>query len=155
MSAGVGELDAERASLVTDPPNPNLALRQYLVADPNGSLTPIFDAASWGSAARNDASWGAASWGAASWGTASWGAASWGAASWGAASWGTASWGTASWGTASWGTASWGTASWGDTTVADNAGDELGPVPLLTPTEQTKAEAELGITINEDGSIAG
>jgi serine protease AprX len=150
LSVGVGELDAAKAALVTNPPNPNLALEQFLIADPNGSSTPVFDAASWGSAARSDASWGAASWGAASWGTASWGAASWGAASWG-----TASWGTASWGTASWGAASWGTASWGDTTVADNAGDDLGPTPLLNPTEEAQAETELGITINEDGSISG
>jgi serine protease AprX len=155
LSVGVGEIDAARANDVTNPPNPNLALNQFLVADPNGGSTPVFDAASWGSAARADASWGAASWGAASWGAASWGAASWGAASWGAASWGTASWGTASWGTASWGTASWGAASWGDTTVADNAGDELGPTPLLNPTEAAQAETELGITINEDGSISG
>jgi serine protease AprX len=153
LSVGVGELDAAQAALVTNPPNPNLALNQFLVADPNGGSTPVFDAASWGSTARNDASWGAASWGAASWGAASWGAASWGAASWGAASWGTASWGTASWGTASWGAASWGAASWGDTTVADNAGDELGPVQLLDPVEEAQAEAELGITISPDGSI--
>jgi serine protease AprX len=150
LSTGVGEVDASRALKASDPPNPNLALDRFLTPDPNGGPTPVFDAASWGSAARTDASWGAASWGAASWG-----AASWGAASWGAASWGTASWGTASWGTASWGDASWGTASWGDTTVADNAGDELGPVPLLTPAEEAQAEAELGITINEDGSISG
>ena len=150
LSVGVGEVDAARADDVTNPPNPNLALNRYLVADPNGSSTPVFDAASWGSAARSDASWGAASWG-----DASWGAASWGAASWGTASWGTASWGTASWGTASWGAASWGAASWGDSAVADNAGDELGPTPLLNPDEEAQAEAELGITINEDGSIAG
>jgi serine protease AprX len=155
LSVGVGEIDAARADDVTNPPNPNFALNRFLVPDPTGGSTPVFDAASWGSAARTDASWGAASWGAASWGAASWGAASWGAASWGAASWGTASWGTASWGAASWGAASWGAASWGDTTVADNAGDDLGPVQLLNPVEEAQAEAELGITINEDGSIAG
>jgi serine protease AprX len=156
LSEGVGEVDLSRAVKLTDPPpNPNLALQRFLTVDPTGSSTPVFDAASWGSAARSDASWGAASWGAASWGTASWGSAAWGAASWGAASWGTASWGTASWGTASWGAASWGTASWGDTTVADNAGDDLGPVQLLDPVQEAEAEAALGITINEDGSIAG
>ncbi len=150
LSMGVGEVDVSRAVKLTDPPNPNLALDQFLTVDPTGGSTPVFDTASWGSAARTDASWGAASWGAASWG-----AASWGAASWGTASWGTASWGTASWGAASWGAASWGTASWGDTTVADNAGDEIGPVQLLNPVEEAQAERELGITINEDGSIAG
>src|SRR5439155_26321842 len=86
LSVGVGEIDAARANDVTNPPNPNLALNRFLVPDPNGSSTPVFDAASWGSAARSDASWGAASWGAATWGAASWVAASWGAASWGTAS---------------------------------------------------------------------
>jgi hypothetical protein len=118
FSLGVGEVDAAAALAVTDPPNPNAAVEQFVGPDPNGGTTPIFDAASWGTTAQANASWGTASWGTASWGTASWGTASWGtdywsSASWGTASWGTASWGTASWGTASWGTASWGTASWG------------------------------------------
>ncbi|HEV7639373.1 MAG TPA: S8 family serine peptidase [Gaiellaceae bacterium] len=98
-SLGVGEVDGARALAVTDPPNPNLALEAFLAADPQGGGTPIFDAASWGTAAQANASWGTASWGTASWGTASWGTASWGTAYWSSASWGTASWGTASWGT--------------------------------------------------------
>ena len=148
LSTGVGEVDASRALKTTNPPNPNLALNRFLIPDPTGSPTPVFDAASWGSAARSDASWGAASWGAASWG-----AASWGTASWGTASWGTASWGTASWGAASWGAASWGAASWGDTTYADNAASDLGQPPMLDPEQEAAAEAELGITIEPDGSI--
>jgi serine protease AprX len=103
-SLGVGEVDAARALAVSDPPNPNAAVEGFLTADPQGGATPIFDAASWGTTAQADASWGTASWGTASWGTASWGTASWGTAYWSSASWGTASWGTASWGTASWGT---------------------------------------------------
>src|SRR5205814_9449828 len=108
LSEGVGELDAARAADVTNPPNPNLAIDRFLVPDPAGGPTPVFDAASWGSSAGNDASWGSASWGSASWGSASWGSASWGSAYWSAASWGTASWGSASWTDASWGSASWG-----------------------------------------------
>lgn len=103
-SLGVGEVDAAAALATVDPPNPNAALDAFLVADPAGGPTPVFDAASWGTAARADASWATASWGTASWGTASWGTASWGTTYWSSASWGTASWGTASWGTASWGT---------------------------------------------------
>ena len=144
LSEGVGELDAARASAVDNPPNPNLALNRFLVPDPTGGPTPIFDAASWGSTARTDASWGSASWGSASWGSASWGTASWG----------TLAWTTASWGTASWGTASWGSASWGTTSVADNADGEHGTTPLLDPNQEAEAETELGITINPDGSIA-
>jgi serine protease AprX len=99
FSLGVGEVDAAAASAVTNPPNPNAALNSFLVPDPLGTATPVFDAASWGTAARPSASWGTASWGTTYWSAASWGTASWGTASWGTASWGTASWGTASWGT--------------------------------------------------------
>jgi len=123
FSLGVGEVDAAAALAVTDPPNPNAALEQFVVADPAGGATPVLDTASWGTAAQANASWGTASWGTASWGTASWGTASWGTEYWSSASWGTASWGTASWGTASWGTASWGTASWG----TDNAKADIWP----------------------------
>jgi serine protease AprX len=159
LSEGVGEIDAAGAALVSLPPNPNAALERFLVADPSGGSTPVFDAASWGSAAQNDASWGSASWGSASWGSASWGSASWGSASWGSlawssASWGTASWGTASWGTASWGSASWGSASWGSTAVADNGSWDVGQPALLDPTQEAEAEAELGITVNLDGTVS-
>jgi serine protease AprX len=154
LSVGVGEIDAAKAGDVTSPPNPNSALNKFLTADPNGGSTPVFDAASWGSAARTDASWGSASWGSASWGSASWGSASWGSTFWSAASWGSASWGSASWGSASWGAASWGAASWGDSAVADNADGEVGQAELLTPVAELEAETELGITINPDGSVS-
>ncbi|HLX32159.1 MAG TPA: S8 family serine peptidase [Gaiellaceae bacterium] len=124
-SVGVGLVDSDAAGAVTSPPNPNLALDQFVGPDPNGGSIPVFNAASWGAAANSDASWGAASWGAASWGAASWGAASWGAAAWSSASWGTASWGSASWGastlaqTLASSDASWGAASWGAAVTAD------------------------------------
>jgi len=163
FSEGVGEVDAARAAAVVAPPNPNLALDGFLAADPAGGPTPVFDAASWGSAAQTDASWGSASWGSASWGSASWGSASWGSASWGSlawssaswgtASWGSASWGSASWGSASWGSASWGSASWGSTALADNAYGEIGAPPLLDAVQAAEAEAELGITVNADGTV--
>jgi serine protease AprX len=154
LSEGVGEIDAAGAALVSSPPNPNAALERFLVADPSGGSTPVFDAASWGSAAQTDASWGSASWGSASWGSASWGSASWGTLAWSSASWGTASWGTASWGTASWGSASWGSASWGSTAVADNGNWDVGQPALLDAIQEAEAEAELGITVNPDGTVS-
>ncbi len=156
LSEGVGEVSLAAAAAVASPPNPNLALNSFLIADPSGGSTPVFDAASWGSAARSDASWGSASWGSASWGSASWGSASWGSQAWSAASWGTASWGTASWGSASWGSASWGSASWGSTSVADNSeGESLANGAYwLDPTQELAAEAELGITLTPDGGVA-
>jgi serine protease AprX len=107
---GVGELDAKAATMVASPPNPNLALDQFLVSDASSGLT--FDAASWAATAQADASWNSASWNSASWNSASWNTASWANASWAAASWAAASWNSASWAAASWAAASWNAASW-------------------------------------------
>jgi serine protease AprX len=149
LSVGVGEANEARAATVAAPPNPNLALEQFLAPDPDGSPTPVFDTASWGSAAQANASWGSASWGSASWGSASWGSASWGSLAWSSASWGTASWGSASWGSAS-----WGSASWGSSAVADNAATDVGTPAFLDPVQELEAEAELGVVVNDDGSVA-
>jgi serine protease AprX len=107
---GVGEVDAKAATMVASPPNPNLALDQFIVSDGSGGLA--FDAASWAATAQADASWNSASWNSASWNSASWNAASWANASWAAASWAAASWNSASWAAASWAAASWNAASW-------------------------------------------
>ena len=148
ISNGVGEVDAARAGTLVAPPNPNVALNRFLVPDPNGSPTPVFDAASWGSFAELDASWGSASWDSASWSSASWGSASWGSTSWSSASWGTASLGSASWGSAS-----LAAASWGSLAIADNAEGEVGTPELLDPIQESAAEAALGIQVRADGSI--
>ena len=110
MSLGVGVVDAKRAFDVTNPPNPNLALNQYVGADGTGGVA--FDSASWANAATATASWNQASWNQASWSQASWANASWNQASWASASWAQASWASASWNAASWAQASWAAASW-------------------------------------------
>jgi serine protease AprX len=113
-SAGVGELKLDAAALVTAPPNPNAALNQFLVADPLGGTTPVFDAASWAEAARTDAAWDAASWAEGSWSNASWADASWSTASWATASWAEASWADASWADGETGKHSWPDLVWLD-----------------------------------------
>ena len=110
MALGVGEVNAKAATQVTDPPNPNLALGQFVKSDGTGGLA--FDAASWANTAQADASWNSASWNSASWANASWANASWNSASWANASWAAASWASASWNSASWAAASWAAASW-------------------------------------------
>jgi serine protease AprX len=107
---GVGELNAKAATQVASPPNPNLALNQFVGPDGSGGL--VFDSASWASTAQANASWNSASWNSASWAAASWNSASWANASWAAASWAAASWNSASWAAASWAAASWAAASW-------------------------------------------
>ena len=106
-SAGVGEVKLDAAALVTAPPNPNLALEQFLLSDPLGGSTPVFDSASWAQAARADAAWDTASWAEASWNDASWAEASWNDASWATASWADASWADASWADGETGKHSW------------------------------------------------
>ena len=110
MSLGVGEVNAKAAFDATNPPNPNLALNQFV--GPDGTGGQVFDSASWSSAATANASWNQASWNQASWASASWASASWNQASWASASWAQASWASASWNAASWAQASWAAASW-------------------------------------------
>jgi hypothetical protein len=114
QSVGVGEVKLDAAALVTAPPNPNLALEQFLSPDPLGGSTPVFDAASWAEAARGDAAWDSASWAAASWSNASWAEASWNDASWATASWADASWADASWADGETGKHSWPDLVWLD-----------------------------------------
>jgi serine protease AprX len=154
MSEGVGLVDLAAAAKVTNPPNPNLALDQFLVPDPAGGSLPVFDTASWSDAARSDASWSDASWSDASWSDASWSDASWSDASWSDASWATASWSDASWSDASWSDASWSDASWSDASWSDNAQADEGVAALLDAVQIAVAEAELGITIGPDGSVS-
>jgi hypothetical protein len=105
-SAGFGEVDATGAAAIGQPPNPNAALERFVVPDPDGGPTPVFDGAAWQAAASADPNWAAESWGTESWGTESWGTESWGTAYWRLSAWATESWGTESWGTESWGTES-------------------------------------------------
>jgi serine protease AprX len=123
-SVGVGELDVKDALLpggnlwksMANPPNPNQGLDQFVVQTQAG---PVFDAASWSSAAQANASWNSASWSSASWSSASWSSASWSSASWSSASWSSASWSSASWSSASW------SSSINGTTFADNAAGDM------------------------------
>ena len=110
MALGVGEVNEKGALGVSNPPNPNLALNQFVGADGTGGVA--FDSASWANTATANASWNQASWNQASWSQASWANASWNAASWNQASWNQASWSSASWNAASWAAASWAAASW-------------------------------------------
>jgi serine protease AprX len=128
-SLGVGLVNVGSAVSVTSPPNPNLALDQFIVADPNGGSIPVFNSAAWQSAALADPTWDAAAWGSAAWGSAAWGSAAWGSAAWGSAAWGSAAWGSAAWGSSSLAqtlansAAAWGSAAWGSTSTADIASE--------------------------------
>jgi len=112
FAAGIGEVSAYAAAQATNPPNPNAALNRFLIPNPNGEAIPVFDEATWTTAALSDPAWNAATWTTATWTTATWTTAAWSAATWTTATWTTATWTTATWTTATWTTATWTTATW-------------------------------------------
>jgi hypothetical protein len=87
LASGAGEVDEAAAAAVSGPANPNAALNQFLVPDPAGGPTPVFDSSTWATTAQNDPTWAQAYWGTSYWGTAYWGTAYWGTAYWGTAYW--------------------------------------------------------------------
>jgi serine protease AprX len=106
-ASGVGEVDASAAAEVNVPPNPNASLTQFVVPDPDGGPVPVFDEATWTSAAQADATWDAATWTSATWTSATWTSATWTSASWNAATWTSATWTSATWTSATWTSATW------------------------------------------------
>jgi serine protease AprX len=91
-SAGVGELNAYRAAFLSRAPNPNLGLNKYVVADPTGGKTPVFDSTNWVKAAKSNKSWDAVSWSDASWSDASWSDVTWSDVSWSDVTWSDVTW---------------------------------------------------------------
>ena len=102
-SAGVGAMNAAAAAAVVDPPNPNLALQQFLIPDPNGGSTPVFDANGWTTTVQSDPAWASVAWGSVAWGSAAWSSVAWGSVAWGSVAWGSVAWGSVAWGSVAWG----------------------------------------------------
>jgi serine protease AprX len=137
-SAGVGEVNAYKAANVNRAPNPNLALDAYLMPDPAGGGTPIFDAVSWSDAAQSNHSWDTVSWSDASWSDVSWTDVSWTDVSWSDVSWSDVTWSDV--------------LAAEDVTWEDAAEGEVDPPEgtptIMTPEEEAAAEADpdLGLT---------
>jgi serine protease AprX len=151
-SLGVGELDNAAALAVTDAPNPNAGINQFLTTDTSG--TSVFDAASWQSAASSSAAWGSAAWSSAAWSSAAWSDAAWGSAAWSDAAWGSAAWGSAAWSDAAWSDAAWSDAAWADAAWADAAWGSAAGVDLtlnspITDEEASAVLVELGLASPE------
>ena len=129
-SAGVGEINAARSSLLTGPPNPNASLNKFLKKDLLLGTTE-FDGAGWYAAAKASASWDSASWSDASWSDVSWTDASWSDVSWSDASWSDVSWSDV--------------LAAADVSWEDNAEGEAGSPTgdyIMTPEEEAAAAAD-------------
>jgi serine protease AprX len=89
-SAGVGEINAARSTLLSRPPNPNAALNRFVKTDVVG--TTAFDGTAWYAAAKASVSWDSVSWSDVSWTDVSWTDVSWADVSWSDVSWADVSW---------------------------------------------------------------
>ena len=100
LAAGVGEVYAPGAAAARKPPNPNLALDSFLVADGSGPGL-VFDDEAWLAAAESSPAWDSVSW------TDGWAGAAWSVVSWTDVSWTDVSWSDVSWSDVSWSDVSW------------------------------------------------
>jgi serine protease AprX len=159
LASGVGEVNAAYAVDVKNPPNPNLALRQFVVPDPEGSSIPVFDEAAWAKAAETDPAWDAATWTSATWTSATWTSTTWTSATWTSAAWEAATWTSATWTSATWTSATWTSAIWTTSTDAswtsnaNSEGLEAGG-EWIEPAELAAAEAELGLTAATEAEVS-
>jgi serine protease AprX len=99
-AAGVGEVYLPAAAGIALPPNPNRALDNFLIPDPNGPGV-IFDDVSWRDAAKASNAWNTVSW-SDGWNGALWSVTSWANVSWSDVSWSDVSWSDVSWSDVSW-----------------------------------------------------
>ena len=98
LSAGLGELTADRAAaLLGTPPNPNLVLDQFVRTGVDNTTGLSFDSMSWSSTATANMSWNSMSWTDQSWSDMSWTDQSWASMSWTDMSWTDMSWTDMSW----------------------------------------------------------
>ncbi len=111
LAAGVGEVYAPDAADARKPPNPNLALDSFLVADPSGPGL-VFDDGAWLEAVQASPVWDAVSW-----------SDGWAGAAWSLVSWSDVSWSDVSWSDVSWSDVSWSDVSWSDLLADDDYGD--------------------------------
>jgi serine protease AprX len=134
-SLGAGEVNAGKAGALTSPPNPNLALDKFFVANPSGGTTPVFDWATWEDAVKRSAVWDAATWTDATWTDATWTDATWTDATWTDATWTDATWTDGALEDATWTDAAEGDASPTASAYALDSSDETAILadPYLTP----------------------
>jgi serine protease AprX len=100
--AGVGQINAVAAAVLSKAPNPNKALNKFVIADPTGGTVPVFNDVSWLDAAQSSVSWDSVSWADVSWLDVSWSDVSWADVSWADVSWLDVSWSDVSWADVSW-----------------------------------------------------
>jgi serine protease AprX len=93
--AGVGEIDAGSSASVSNPPNPNAGLYQFVA---NGT----FDAEAWASHVTANANWTAANWVSSNWVGSNWVSSNWVSSNWVSSNWVSSNWVSSNWVASNW-----------------------------------------------------
>jgi len=93
--AGVGEIDVAAAAAVTNPPNPNANLYQFVSS---GS----FDAEAWANHVRSTSNWTQSNWTSSNWTSVNWTGSNWVASNWTASNWVSSNWTASNWTASNW-----------------------------------------------------
>ncbi len=141
-ASGVGQITVTKAVKLTSPPNPNAALRRFVVSGADGHAA--FDVEGWGAYAASDAAWADAAWADAAWADAAWSSAAWA----------DAAWADAAWADAAWADAAWADAAWADLASEDGAdGDDSSDEYLLTPEEEEYLLSDPDLVFSDESEI--
>jgi serine protease AprX len=115
FSLGVGELNADKATSISSPPNPNAGLDRFVVSTPtsSGAYDRSFDSVSWEQAAKASVAWDDVAWGDSAWSAAAWSAVAWDDVAWDDVAWQDAT-AAVAWDDVAWQDVAWEDAAEGD-----------------------------------------
>jgi serine protease AprX len=111
-AGGVGEVNASRAAAVTNPPNPQSNLDQFIAVDATGN--PYFDGTTWMNTVRSSTDWSATDWSATDWSATDWSATDWSATDWSATDWSATDWSATDWSATDWSATDWSATDWSE-----------------------------------------
>jgi serine protease AprX len=100
LSMGVGEINAEAAAAVNNPPNPNENLYQFVSSNE-------FNAQAWAAHVSANSNWTASNWTASNWTVSNWTASNWTASNWTASNWVSSNWTASNWTASNWTVSLW------------------------------------------------
>jgi subtilisin family serine protease len=100
LSLGVGEINATAAANVSNPPNPNENLYQFVSSNE-------FDAAAWAAHVSASSNWTASNWTASNWTASNWTASNWTVSNWTASNWVSSNWTASNWTASNWTVSLW------------------------------------------------
>jgi len=95
LSVGIGEIDAQAATAVDAPPNPNENLNAFVSGGG-------FDAAAWAAHVSTASNWTTSNWTASNWVSSNWVSSNWVASNWVSSNWVASNWVASNWVASNW-----------------------------------------------------